>query len=147
MNRLEIIKNQILPNNTSKGKNPDDVVIVAAFRTPLIKSNKGNFKDTSPEVLLTTVLKAILEKTKLDPAKVDDIIVGNVSQPGAGAITSRMAEFLAGFPATTTLCALSRLCSSGLEACATIAAKIRAGQISIGIGAGVESMTKYQMGD
>lgn len=49
-----------------------------------------------------------------------------------------MGEFLAGFPETTTCMALNRFCSSGIEACATIAAKIRAGQIDIGIGAGVE---------
>lgn len=53
--------------------------------------------------------------------------------------------FLAEFPETTTLAAINRLCSSGLEACAVIAAKIRSGTIDIGIGAGVESMSQYDM--
>jgi acetyl-CoA acyltransferase 1 len=54
------------------------------------------------------------------------------------AISSRMAGFLAGFPDTTTLMSVNRLCSSGLEACAVIASKIRAGIIDLGIGSGVE---------
>jgi len=49
-----------------------------------------------------------------------------------------MAGFLAGFPDTTTLMSVNRLCSSGLEACAVIASKIRAGIIDLGIGSGVE---------
>lgn len=63
--------------------------------------------------------------------------MGNNSQPGAGLVTSRMASLLAGFPVTTTVMAVSRLCSSGLEACAITASKIRSGIIDIGIGAGV----------
>jgi len=55
--------------------------------------------------------------------------------------------FLAGYPDTTTVLAVNRLCSSGLEACAIIAAKIKAGIIDIGIGSGVESMSLYQMNE
>jgi acetyl-CoA acyltransferase 1 len=76
---------------------------------------------------------------------VQDIVVGNVNQPGSGAITSRMAGFLSGFPETTTLVTVNRFCSSGLEAVAIVAGKIKAGQIDIGIGSGVESMTMYDM--
>jgi len=53
--------------------------------------------------------------------------------------------FLAGFPDTTSVVAVNRLCSSGLEACSIIAAKIKAGVIDIGIGSGVESMSLYDM--
>jgi acetyl-CoA acyltransferase 1 len=56
-----------------------------------------------------------------------------------------MALFLAGFPDTTSVVAINRLCSSGLESCAIIAAKIIAGTINIGIGSGVESMSVYDM--
>lgn len=56
-----------------------------------------------------------------------------------------MALFLAGFPDTTSCAAVNRLCSSGLEACAAIAAKIKSGFIDIGIGAGVESMSLGEM--
>lgn len=66
-------------------------------------------------------------------------------QRGAGEIPLRMALFTAGYPETTSCVAINRLCSSGLEACAMIAAKITAGQIDCGIGAGVESMSNYDM--
>ena len=56
-----------------------------------------------------------------------------------------MACFLAGIPETTSVVAINRLCSSGLEAVATIAAKIKMGSIDIGIGAGVENMSLYDM--
>jgi len=93
MQRLVTINNQIQHNPTSTldKKSPDDVVIVAALRTPLTKAKRGPFKDTPPELLLATVLKAIVEKTGIDAKIVQDVIVGNVSQPGAGAVTSRMA--------------------------------------------------------
>ena len=55
--------------------------------------------------------------------------------------------FLAGFPDTTPIVAINRLCSSGLESCAIIAAKIKSGVIDVGIGGGVESMSLYSMKD
>ena len=58
-----------------------------------------------------------------------------------------MAMFLAGFPDTVPITAINRLCSSGLESCAIIASKIKAGIIDIGIGGGVESMSFYKMTD
>ena len=58
-----------------------------------------------------------------------------------------MAMLLAGYPDTTSVVTINRLCSSGLESCSIIAAKIEAGVIDIGIGAGVESMSMYSMKD
>jgi acetyl-CoA acyltransferase 1 len=118
-------------------KTDNDVVICAAVRTPLTKSKRGPLKDTAPEVLLAHALKAVVERAKLDPKLVQDIAVGNTLQPGGGAMTARMAEYLAGFSDTTTIMAVNRLCSSGLEACAIISSKIKAGIIDIGIGSGV----------
>jgi acetyl-CoA acyltransferase 1 len=89
------------------------------------------------------VLKAIIEKTGIDPKIVQDIQVGNVLMPGAGVTTARMAALYAGFPDSTSACALNRQCSSGLATCGAIAAAIEAGYIDCGIGAGVESMTMY----
>ena len=143
MQRIESLAGQLKHNHTAS--QDDDVVIVAALRTPLTKAKKGGLKDTLPEVLLGAVLKGVVEKAKLDPKKVEDIVVGNVLQPGSGSNSSRWGEFLAGFPETTTLMSVNRQCSSGLEACMTIAAKIKAGTIDIGIGAGVESMSLYDM--
>ncbi|KAG0199105.1 3-ketoacyl-CoA thiolase with broad chain length specificity [Mortierella sp. GBA30] len=122
-------------------KSPDDVVIIDAVRTPMTRGKKGGFKDTVPEDLLAAVLIAIKERTKIDPAIVDDICVGNVLQAAGGATVSRMAALYAGYPEKTSIYTTNRQCSSGLQAVVNIAAHIQSGLIDIGIGAGVESMT------
>lgn len=120
----------------------DDVVIVAAYRTPLCKAKRGGFKDTLPDDLLATVLKAVIDKTNLNPSEVGDIVVGTVLAPGSDrAIECRMGAFYAGFPETVPLRTVNRQCSSGLQAVSDVAAYIKAGFYDIGIGAGVESMS------
>jgi acetyl-CoA acyltransferase 1 len=124
----------------------DDVVIVAAYRTALCKSKRGGFKDTYPDDLLAPVLKAVVEKAKLDPKEVGDIVVGTVLAPGSQrASECRMASFYAGFPETVPVRTVNRQCSSGLQAVADVAAAIKAGFYDIGIGAGLESMTTNPM--
>jgi len=66
-------------------------------------------------------------------------------QPGAGAMQTRAAQLMAGIPVNSTAVAVNRQCSSGIEACSIVASKIKAGIIDIGIGAGVESMSMYNM--
>ncbi|KAJ1693943.1 hypothetical protein LUZ63_010641 [Rhynchospora breviuscula] len=120
----------------------DDVVIVAAYRTAICKAKRGGFKDTLPEDLLAPVLKALIDKTKINPSEVGDIVVGTVLAPGSQrAIQCRMAAFYAGFPDTVPLRTVNRQCSSGLQAVADVAAAIRSGYYKIGIAAGMESMT------
>ncbi|KRX09163.1 Thiolase-like protein [Pseudocohnilembus persalinus] len=143
MKRLDALSQQFRPDVLQKSA--DDVVIVSAVRTPLQKAKRGLFKDTKPDTLLSTALKAVVERVGIDKKHVQDIVAGNNLQGGAGEIPLRMASFLAGFPDTTSCVAINRLCSSGLEACAIIAAKIKAGQIDIGIGSGVESMSLGDM--
>ena len=121
------------------------MVILAYARTAMTKAKKGAQKDTPPEAMLTPVLKAVVQKSGIDAKLVDDVCVGNVLQPGAGAHTSRMAMFLAGLPDTSSLQAVNRQCSSGLQAVMTIANGIKARQIDVGIGAGVESMSLFSM--
>jgi len=125
---------------------PDDVVVVAAVRTPIGKAKRGSFKDTPAVDLLVVVLKAILERTKIDPAIVQDICVGQVLAPGGGATLARLASLAAGFPYTTSVSTTNRQCSSGLQAFANIAAAIKNGYYDIGIAAGVESMSATDMG-
>ncbi|KAG8920359.1 3-ketoacyl-CoA thiolase with broad chain length specificity [Tulasnella sp. 417] len=122
-------------------KRDDDVVIVSALRTAITKGRKGGFKDTQPEEMLAAALKAVYTSVKLDPKLIEDIAVGNVLPPGGGASAARMAALYAGIPNSTAINTLNRQCSSGLAACNQIANQIRAGEIDIGIGAGVESMT------
>jgi len=119
----------------------DDVVICSTVRTALTKAKKGGFKDTCPEELLAAVLREAYTRAKLDPSKIEDIAVGNVLPPGGGASVARMASLYAGIPNTTSINTLNRQCSSGLTAVVQIANEIKAGEIDIGIGAGVESMS------
>lgn len=124
---------------------PDDVVICAAYRTPLSRARRGELKDTAPELMLKAVLVGLAEKTGLDKNLVEDMVVGNCLQPGAGALIARAAQLMAGYPIKSSVAAVNRQCSSGIEACSIIAAKIKAGIIDVGIGAGVESMSLFDM--
>ncbi|EMD38731.1 hypothetical protein CERSUDRAFT_81537 [Gelatoporia subvermispora B] len=119
----------------------DDVVVVVAVRSAITKAKKGGFKDTRPEEILSGVLKAAYTKARLDPALIEDISVGNVLPPGGGASAARMAALAAGIPHTVSIHTVNRQCSSGLTAVNHIANAIAVGQIDVGIGAGVESMT------
>ncbi|XP_004290230.1 PREDICTED: 3-ketoacyl-CoA thiolase 2, peroxisomal-like [Fragaria vesca subsp. vesca] len=125
----------------------DDIVIVAAYRTAVCKAKRGGFKDTLADDLLAPVLKAVIERTNLNPSEVGDIVVGTVLAPGSlRAIECRMAAFYAGFPDTVPIRTVNRQCSSGLQAVADVAAFIKAGYYDIGIAAGVECMTIDSIG-
>jgi acetyl-CoA acyltransferase 1 len=96
--------------------------------------------------MLLPVLQDVLKKANnVDPKLIEEVCIGNVLQPGAGAITSRIAQLLAGIPDSTPNFVVNRQCSSGLQAVATVASQIASGQIEIGIGGGVESMSNYNM--
>lgn len=67
-----------LTSKRSTQKNPDDVVITLAIRTPLTKARKGGFKDTELDYLLYALLKETLAKSQIDPALIEDVCLGNV---------------------------------------------------------------------
>ncbi|PYI20648.1 thiolase [Aspergillus japonicus CBS 114.51] len=124
-------------------KSPNDIVILSSLRTPVTRAKKGGFKDAYPEELLANVLRATLEANpNLDPALIDDVAIGSVLQELGGAKAGRMAQIHAGFPNTVSFHTINRQCSSGLAAISTIANGIRAGAINIGVGGGMESMTR-----
>merc|ERR1712066_713516 len=87
----------------------------------------------------------VVKRTKVDPKKIGDCQIGNVLQPGAGALTARVGQFLGGMPIDTPVLTINRQCSSGLQAVASVATSIRAGVIDVGLGGGVESMSMYDM--
>ncbi|XP_053872560.1 3-ketoacyl-CoA thiolase, peroxisomal [Malaclemys terrapin pileata] len=126
---------------------PDDVVVVHGLRTPIAKAKRGGFKDTTPDELLSAVMTAVLTDVNLSPEKVGDICVGNVLQPGAGAFTARVAQFLSGIPETVPLSCVNRQCSSGLQAVINIAGGIRNGSYDIGLACGVETMSLRDTGN
>ncbi|KAK8214442.1 beta ketoadipyl CoA thiolase, TH2 [Phyllosticta capitalensis] len=124
-------------------KSPNDVVFLSALRTPVTRAKKGALKDAYDHELLAAVLKATLEKhPNLDPSKVQDVHVGTVLAELGGSKAGRMALNHVGYPTTTSLQTVNRACSSGLAAITGIAHSIAVGQIDVGIGAGMESMTR-----
>ncbi|KAK0382841.1 hypothetical protein NLU13_9936 [Sarocladium strictum] len=135
----------ILPRGVKNvlAKSPSDVVILSALRTPITRSYKGGLKDAYPEELLATVLKATLEANpNLPPAVIEDVAVGVVLSELGGSKAARMAMNHAGYDNKTSLYTVNRACSSSLQAINNIAAQIRTGMISVGVGAGMESMTR-----
>ena len=103
-------------NGRSVGaKHDDDVVIVSYARTAMTRSKKGPQKDTAVEQMLKPVFQDVLRKANnLDPKLVEEIVIGNVLQPGGGNTTARMGQLLAGIPYDVPLIAINRMCSSGL---------------------------------
>ncbi len=124
-------------------KNPNDIVFLSSVRTPVTRAKKGGLKDAYPEELLCVVLKATLDKNpNLDPSRIEDVAIGSVLQELSGAKAGSMAQNHAGYPSTVAFHTVNRQCSSGLAAITNIAHAIAVGSIDVGIGGGMESMTR-----
>ncbi|NNF11491.1 MAG: thiolase family protein [Acidimicrobiia bacterium] len=121
-------------------------VIVDAVRTPTGKRG-GKLKDVHPVDLAAHVLNALQERNGLDPAQVDDVIMGCVSQLGEQGINvGRNAVLAAGWPESVPSTTVDRQCGSSQQAAHFAAQGIMAGVYDIAIAAGVESMTRIPMG-
>ncbi|KAM3929223.1 3-ketoacyl-CoA thiolase B, peroxisomal-like [Leptodactylus fuscus] len=129
------------PTDTSQ-----DIVIVHGRRTAICRAHRGGFKETTPDELLCAVMNAVLEDVNLGPSLLGDICVGNVQQPGGGAIVARMGQFLSGIPDSVPLSCVNRQCASGLQAIFNIAGGIKNGAYDIGLACGVESMSFGSVG-
>jgi len=130
------------------GKQIQDAYIVAAVRTPVGKAPRGMFKNVRPDDLLAHALKSALAKCHgLDPAAIEDVIVG-CAMPEAeqGMNVARIGLLLAGFPNTVSGMTINRFCSSGTQAVALAADRIRLGEADVMIAAGTESMSMVPMG-
>lgn len=142
MERLNQLKNHIVsPKSQVTAQRDDDVVVVAAYRTPIAKGLKGSFKDLASDELLYKFLVKFLDTVKVDPSLIEDVACGNVLNLGAGATEHRAACIAAGIPDTAGFLAINRQCSSSLTAVNDIANKIKVGQIKIGLALGAESMS------
>uniref|UniRef100_A0AAR2L974 Acetyl-CoA acyltransferase 1 n=1 Tax=Pygocentrus nattereri TaxID=42514 RepID=A0AAR2L974_PYGNA len=104
-------------------------------------------QDTTPDELLSAVMSAVLKDVDLSPDKLGDVCVGNVLQPGGGALVARIAQFLSGFPEKVPVYTVNRQCSSGLQALLNIAGGIRNGSYDMGLACGVESMSLRSVGN
>ena len=119
-----------------------EVVIVDAVRSP-IGNVGGSLASIRPDDLLADILKALVNRTEIDPALITDVYAGCGNQAGEdNRNVARMATLLAGFPATISGVTVNRNCSSGLEAINQAAKAIIAGEGDIFIGCGVESMSR-----
>ena len=128
-------------------KQIQEAYIVAATRTPVGKAPRGMFRNTRPDDLLAHVLKSVLvQAPALDPAAIGDVIVG-CAMPEAeqGMNVARIALLLAGLPKAVPGVTVNRFCSSGLQAVANAADRIRLGEAEGMIAAGVESMSMIPM--
>ncbi|KAI9744111.1 MAG: hypothetical protein M1818_002263 [Claussenomyces sp. TS43310] len=124
-------------------QNADDVVILSSLRTPITRANKGGLKDAYPEELLAAVLKATLAANpNLDPARIQDVGIGVVLSELGGSKAGRMAMNHAGYPSSTAFYTVNRACASGLSAITSVAHSIATRMIDVGIGGGMESMTR-----
>ncbi|MGR6520265.1 thiolase family protein (plasmid) [Rhodococcus erythropolis] len=123
-----------------------DAVIVDAVRTPIGK-RKGALADIHPAVISATVLQALAERNTIDPAIIDDVIWGCVSQVSEQASNiGRNAVLAAGWPETVPATSVNRACGSSQQAVSFAAAGIISGQYDFAVAGGVESMTRVPMG-
>ena len=124
-----------------------DAYIVAATRAPVGKSGRGSLRTTRPDDLFAQTLKHLLSQApSLDPSAIEDVIVG-CAMPEAqqGLNVARIALLLAGLPNTVGGITINRFCSSGLNAIAMAADRIRVGEADVMIAGGVESMSMVPM--
>jgi len=128
-------------------KQLQDAYIVAATRSPIGKAPKGAFKNTRPDDLLATILKAAVAQVPgLDPALIEDAIVGcAIPEAQQGLNVARIGALLSGLPNTVGGITVNRFCASGLSAVAMAADRIRVGESDVMIAAGVESMSMVPM--
>ncbi|CRG89728.1 3-ketoacyl-CoA ketothiolase (Kat1), putative [Talaromyces islandicus] len=147
--RLSSIFNQLKPGSGAVSaitqKNPDDVVVTLAIRTPMTKAVKGGFKDTGLDYIVYSVLKELVQRSNLDPALIEDVCLGNVND-GKAAYLGRAAALAAGIPHTAGASSANRFCASGLKAIHDIANQIRLGAIDVGVAVGAESMSTSDRG-
>ena len=128
-------------------KQIQDAYIVAATRTPVAKAPRGAFRNTRPDDLLAHVLKALIAQAPgIDVSRIDDAVIG-CAMPEAeqGMNVARIGVLLAGLPHTVSAVTVNRFCSSGVQAIAMAADRIRTGDADLMLAGGTESMSMVPM--
>lgn len=132
-------------------------VILGAARTPIGKLG-GGLSSVDATDLGATAITAALERASVEPEQVDHVVMGQVIQAGQGQIPSRQAQIKAGIPKEVSSETVNKVCASGLRATVILDQAIRAGDVNVGVGGGMESMSQapyllpqarfgYRMGD
>ncbi|HHU44458.1 MAG TPA: acetyl-CoA C-acetyltransferase [Actinomycetales bacterium] len=130
-------------NVNSPAKNPDDVVLCSPLRTA-VGGYGGSFVNVPVQDLAATVVSAIVERTGIDPAEVDDLILGQANPNGSAPALGRVVALDAGLGDSVPGMQLDRRCGSGLQAVATAAAHVACGAADLIIAGGAESMSRTE---
>ena len=128
------------------GKAMPDAVIVGAVRTPIGRRG-GSLKDWRPDDLAAFALRALADRTGIEPKIVGDVVLGCVTQVDEqGMNIARLAPLIAGFPESVPGTSVNRMCASGLQAFNFAAMEVMTGQNDVVIAGGVESMSRVPLG-
>ena len=124
-----------------------DAVIVSSVRTAVGKAPRGTLKDTRPDDMAAAAMKAAMERAPIDPAIVEDVIVGCANpEAESGMNVARQAAWLAGIPKEASAVTITRFCSSGLQAIAFAAERVMCGWSDCIVAGGTETMSLIPMG-
>src|SRR5271170_6078770 len=125
-----------------------EAVVVSSVRTAVGKAGKGTLRATRPDDLAAAAIKEAISRAKgLDPAEIEDVIVGCATpEAEQGMNVARIASLRAGLPVTVSAMTINRFCSSGLQAIAIAAERIIAGGAEVAVAGGAESMSMIPMG-
>lgn len=121
-----------------------DAVIVSTARTPIGKAYRGAFNATPSPTLAGHAIKSAVERSKVDPAEIQDVIVGAALQQGVQHTIGRTAALRAGLPVSVAGMSMDRQCSSGLMTIATAAKQVIVDRMDVVVAGGVESISMVQ---
>ncbi len=116
-------------------------VIIGAARTPIGKMG-GGLSTLDATTLGGTAIECALERADVAPEQVDHVVMGQVLQAGQGQIPSRQAQIKAGIPKEVSSETVNKVCASGVRSCVILDQAIRAGDVQVGVGGGMESMSQ-----
>ena len=129
---------------SKKSRKKERIAIVSALRTPMAKAG-GKFSHLQADKLGEILFRELMMRSPVTFDEVDEVIIGNVAQPTHAANIARVIALRAGFPETTPAMTVHRNCASGMESLTTAAARIYAGEGSIYVCGGVESMSNIPL--
>src|SRR5215218_10802902 len=124
-----------------------DAVIVSTARTGIGKAYRGAFNATPSPTLAAHPIRAAIERAKVEPGEVDDVIMGAALQQGVQTTIGRTAALRAGLPVTVAGMSIDRQCASGLMAIATAAKQVIVDRMDVVVAGGVESISLVQTPD
>src|SRR3954463_1749155 len=116
-------------------------VILGSARTPIGKLG-GGLSSLDATELGAVAIAAALERSNVEPEQVEHVVMGQVLQAGQGQIPSRQAQVKAGIPKEVSSETVNKVCASGVRSAAILDAAIRAGDLEVGVGGGMESMSQ-----